>query len=447
MPAASRHRPAQRRALAAVLAAAAALGGQACDSSHPVPHSVVLVSLDTLRADHLGAYGYPRETSPNVDALAASGVLFERAITQASSTLPAHRSLFRSRDASRAGSGATLAEVLGANGFRTAAFTGGGNVSAAFGFGRGFERYVEDPRGLGEAFDDVEIWLRGHADERFLLFVHTYDIHLPYDPPPPYDERFAADYAGSIAGNRTRELLRKLRRHGEYARFEGRVDLDDEDRRKIVALYDGGIAYTDTFVGRLLLLLRELDLDDRTAIVVFSDHGEEFWEHGSVLHSHTLFQELVHVPLIFALPGKWRAGTRIDTTVRLMDVAPTVLELLGLAVPPSFEGRSLVGLMSGETTAHPPAASEIRDLRAWIEHPWKLIREGAGPDARVRLFHLVDDPGEQRDVSAAHGEVVARLRGAMDRASRSSGFVRDVELEDVGPDLRDQLEALGYVDE
>ena len=305
----------------------------ACDGELPEPRSIILISLDTLRADHLGTYGYERPTSPNIDALAASGIVFERAISQASSTLPAHRALFQSVPASEASPQNTaLAEVLGSHGLRTAAFTGGANISRAFGFDRGFSSYVDDPRGFGETFDAVEIWLRQNGQEPFFLFLHSYDIHLPYDPPPPFDTMFGEDYTGEIEGGRTREVLRRTRRLTEEG-WTDRAALTEADKERIVSLYDGGIRYTDQFIGRLTLLLRELSLADDTVVVLFSDHGEEFWEHDSVLHSHTLYDELIHVPLIVALPGSELAGTRVATTVRLMDIGPMLLDLLGIEDP------------------------------------------------------------------------------------------------------------------
>jgi arylsulfatase A-like enzyme len=376
--------------------------------------------------------------------------VFERAISQASSTLPSHRAFFQSRLPSRAGKGsAALAEVLARAGFRTAAFTGGGNVSRAFGFGRGFEEYHEDPRGLSRSFDEVEIWLRKHARERFLLFVHTYDIHLPYDPPPPYDAIFGRGYESGIDGSRTREVLGKLRKRKQYANFDGQIELSEDDKRRIIALYDGGILFTDQFVGRLSLLLRELGIEDSTVLVLFSDHGEEFWDHGSALHSHTLYQELLHVPLIVSVPGGWRSGTRIDETVRLMDVAPTLLEMLQVETPKSFEGQSLLGLMSGETSEHLPAMSEILDQKSWIRHPWKLMIQGVYPNVERKLYDLDSDPGERTDVRMDHPDTVAQLEAAMNLSAltRKSSFVREIEPEDAGPELLRQLEALGYLDE
>ena len=425
-----------------------AVGG--CTAEPPIPQSVILISLDTLRADHLGVYGYERPTSPNIDALAATGIVFEQALAQASSTLPSHRSLFRSRLPSKAeGTETTLAEVLTAHGLKTAAFTGGGNISAAFGFNRGFSSYVDDPRGFDQAFDAVEIWLRGHAEEPFFLFLHTYDIHLPYDPPAPYHERFGAAYQGPVHGRGTLEILRQARGFRGYPQGEGSHDLTDLDRKKIVDLYDGGILYTDTYIGRLLLLLRELGLREKTAVILFSDHGEEFWEHGSVLHSHTLYQELIHVPLIFSLPGNWRAGEHITQPVRLLDVAPTLLDLLQIPIPPTFEGRSLLGLMSGETQAPVTIAAEIKDWRARIDYPWKWIRRGYGPESQTELFNLESDPMEQYNLANQEPDLVDRFSNSAGSEGHSAGnsFVRDVEFEGVEKELRDQLEALGYVDE
>ena len=425
-----------------------AVGG--CTVEPPIPQSVILISLDTLRADHLGIYGYDRPTSPNIDALAETGIVFEQALAQASSTLPSHRSLFRSRLPSKAvGPETTLAEVLAAHGLKTAAFTGGGNVSAAFGFDQGFSSYVDDSRGFGRAFDAVEIWLRGHAEEPFFLFLHTYDIHLPYDPPAPYHEKFGAAYRGPVHGRGTLEILRQVRGFRGYKQDEDSLSLTDLDRTKIVDLYDGGILYTDTYIGRLLLLLRELGLREKTAVILFSDHGEEFWEHGSVLHSHTLYQELIHVPLIFSLPGNWQAGEHITQPVRLLDVAPTLLDLLQIPIPPTFEGRSLLSLMSGKAQEPVTIAAEIKDWRARIDYPWKWIRRGYGSESQTELFNLESDPMEKHNLADQEPELINRFSNSTEPKDRLelNPFVRHVDFEGVEGELRAQLEALGYVDE
>ncbi|MGY8804928.1 MAG: sulfatase-like hydrolase/transferase, partial [bacterium] len=199
------------------------------------PMNLVMIGLDTLRADHVGLYGYERPTTPNLDRFAEASVVFERTYSQASSTRPSHQSMFQSRPPSAAAANyLALAEVLLENGFRTAAFTGGGNISSRLGFARGFERYEERDTGLAGTLPMAAAWLREHRDERFFLFLHTYDIHLPYDPPEPYASMFSENYEGVVTGAETRSLLRRVR---ELDGFEGKsFDLETNDRERVVAL-------------------------------------------------------------------------------------------------------------------------------------------------------------------------------------------------------------------
>lgn len=403
-------------------------------------HGVVLLCLDTLRADHLGTYGYARDTSPAIDAFAATGVVFERAIAQAASTLPSHRALFQSRLASHADESApVLAEVLSREGFRTAAFTGGGNVSAAFGFGRGFERYDEDRGGLAASLPKVEAWLRAGAGERFFLFLHTYDVHLPYDPPPPFATMFGEPYDGPVTGANSRALLRAQR--GLDGTDASPAPLTRADRERIVGLYDGGIRYTDGQVARLLALLDELGLAATTAVVLLSDHGEEFLDHGSWIHSHTVFDELVRVPLVFRVPG--REPSRVDAQVRLLDVAPTLLDLVGVEAPDAWTGRSLGSAIDGSAVAPRPAVSEMGRWQALALPPWKLVR-GVGP---TRLFDLASDPGEQRDLAAREPERAEELEGALSLAlGEQRGPVEALEEGPADAALTERLRELGYIE-
>jgi len=416
----------------------------ACGKAEPPkPRSAILVSLDTLRADHLGCYGYARETSPHIDALAGEGILFEHAIAQATSTLPSHRSLFQSRPASRIRSrGLTLAQTLSRRGLKTAAFTGGGNVAGKLGLGAGFDVYGEYPEGLSAAYPEMERWLRRNGGAPFFLFLHTYDVHLPYDPPPPFDTLYYPEYPGSVTGRGTRDLLRKIRRLPSKA---GESLVSDEDREKIVALYDGGIRYTDEFIGRLRGLLHELGLEDDTVVVLLSDHGEELWDHGSVIHAHALYEEQVRVPLIWRLPESEFPGRRVSATVRLLDVAPTLLDLLGVEAPEDFLGESLLPVLRGSETPALSALSEIRLLKSWTSFPWKLHTDQRS--GRARLFHLERDPEERTDVSDDNPEVVSALRSQM-RAyleGRTSTDVPEIEPGIEDEELLKQLRALGYV--
>ena len=402
----------------------------------------MLLCLDTLRADHLGAYGYERPTSPSIDALALESVVFERAIAHAASTLPSHRALFQSRLASHARPDApVLAEVLQAAGFRTAAFTGGGNVSAELGFGRGFERYDEDREGLLTALPQLEQWLAEHGHERFFVFLHTYDIHLPYDPPPPFDTMFGADYMGPIDGGNSREVLRRQR--GLDGARPARP-LSAADRERIVGLYDGGIRYTDGLVRALRETLSRLGLAEDTLLVLYSDHGEEFGEHGSWIHSHSLYDELVRVPLIWHQPGVVPA--RVASQVRLMDVAPSLLTAVGVPVPSVFAGESFLPLLTGGPAPHRPAVSEMQRRKSVTVWPWKLIGDG---DV-FELYDLSRDPLEQTDRAAGEPQRVAELRAVIGQAlggsTDSPVVVRETEAQTPSPALEARLRELGYLE-
>ncbi|MGH0035996.1 MAG: sulfatase [Myxococcota bacterium] len=431
------------------------LGLLACPGAEPVgpesPPNLVLVSLDTLRADHLGLYGYARDTSPNLDALADRSVVFEMALSHSSHTAPAHRALFQARTVSRTTqTHPVLAEVLAEAGYQTAAFTGAGKVSAKLGFDRGFQHFEEEIRGFGASFPRIESWIEAEASPPFFLFLHTYDVHLPYDPPPPFDTLFSDDYEGPVAGPRTREIVRKVLRYGEYEDYEGELELTPEDRAEMVALYDGGIRYTDRFIARLEAALRARGVWDDTVVAIVSDHGEEFWDHDSLAHGLTLYQEVLHVPLILRLPGAFgadSAGRRVAEPVRLMDLAPTLLELAGVEPPDAFRGRSLVPLLDGEALPAAFFLGEIDQATALVRHPWKLIR-------RPRLQHselylLSEDPGEVDDLAEARPGRTRELEGELRRLMKAPdrGRVEPVNPARVDDDeLREQLRALGYVE-
>lgn len=407
--------------------------------------NLILISLDTLRPDHLGLYGYSRATSPNLDRFAQRAVVFERATAQASSTRPSHQSLFLSKPPSTAAlGGLALAEVLAEQGFRTAAYTGGGNISSKLGFARGFEVYEENSAGLASELPKAAAWLRTHRDERFFLFLHTYDIHLPYDPPEPHYSMFTQPYNGPVRGDNSRPILR--REAGLNKEVSEPVELDASDREHVVSLYDGGIHYTDAQLAHLFALIEELKLEDDTAIVFFSDHGEEFWEHGSVIHSRTLYQELIHVPLLIHAPGL--APARISTIVPMMDVSPTLLELLGMEPPSEFEGRTLAPLITGQEAQdqHRTVVSEQRSLKSMLEFPWKLVRDEASGE--VSLFDLASDPGEHNNLASTQPEVLARLNKQL--SDRFKGHldtaVPEVQPGIEDPELLERLRVLGYIE-
>lgn len=420
------------------------------------PPVVLLVSLDTLRPDHLGAYGYERPTSPSIDRFRRDAVLFENAIATAPSTLPSHASMLTSlltrqhgalftRGSRLDGGAVTLAEILRSAGFATASFNGGGQLAPEWGLDRGFDRY-ESERSLlagGDAYrDDVDRfghtvaraipWIDEHAAESFFLFLHSYEVHHPYTPTRGRLARFDSGYEGLLPPEISVELLVSVN--------SGARQIDDSDLGHIVAAYDAEISSADEAFGELIEHLQSQGLYDRALIIVTSDHGEEFAEHGVVgWHSHSLYDELLRVPLIVKLPGSKRAGETVTETVSMLDLAPTVLGVLGLAAPDSFLGRNL--FPSCASVASPVAAvSEIdtagSPVTAIRDADWKLYQE--------MLFDLESDAGERTDVAAEHAEIARRLaerrREALEaRPAAAPDVVR------LAPEAVERLRALGYL--
>ena len=424
----------------------------------PTVRNLVLVSLDTLRADRLGVYGYERDTSPRLDAFAREAFVFERAQSAGNATVGAHHALFQSRPASRAiaqkETAPTLAGLLRDRGWRTAGFTDGGTMSRAMGFARGFQRFDDGNHGLAESLPKALAWIDevGTGSAPFYLFLHSFDVHLPYDPPPPWDHRFGSDYRGPVTGPSTQPLLRSIRQI-----FEGRnvapVELGPADRERVSALYDGEIAKSDALLGQLLARLDAAPLRDDTLVVVLSDHGEEFWEHGSVLHSHTLYQELLHVPLLVRVPAWRERAHRIDRRVSMLDLLPTLLELLDVAAPPGLQGRSLVPLMREPDAALAPMGLLSEgypfglNQQALVAGRFKLIR--TLPTGRVELYDLEQDPGEQNDLAGARARLRERMLAALDQQlpvavpAPEDPLARPDQLD---PDTRRRLRELGYID-
>jgi arylsulfatase A-like enzyme len=325
------------------------------------------VLLDTLRADRLSVYGHSRETSPNIDRLAMRGVLFEQAVTSAPWTLPATVSLLTGeyptarvfdRRLQR-----SLVERIRDAGFATGAFVEGGFVSEQFGFGRGFEHFSEfltytrrDPAAslgskkaaavhdIGETFGAAIDWLEAHSDLPFFLLVHTYEVHIPYTR-LDYAEELERGSLPRLFGFREAQEAVQQRR-------------SPTERRYIGALYDGGVRTADHHVGRLLEALRRVGRSHDTLVVVTSDHGEDLGHRPdgrAGFHGHTLYDELVRVPLIVFDPTRDFSVKRVFTQVRTLDVLPTVLERLGITAAEEIHGRSLVPLMEGLEVEHRPA--------------------------------------------------------------------------------------------
>lgn len=430
-----------------VLAAAAVAVQVAAPQPPPGAPNVILVVVDTLRADHLGMYGYTaRNVSPHLDALARESVVYENAMSTASWTTPAVAAILTGRYPRRLGYRETpayleprelsIAEKFRSLGFRTHAVVSNVIASRAVGFDAGFESMDESAVGghmnvSSETVTDHAIeWMEAHRSRPFLLYVHYFDPHFAYRMHRQAD--FAAGYHGQLR----EELI-----HSEFSlRLPG---MSREDVDYVVASYDSEIAYTDAHIGRLLDRLRELGIHDRTMIVFTADHGEELAERGDhfIGHGRTVYQEQLHVPLIVKRPKGGGAGTRVAALVSTLDIAPTLFAAIGAKAPPS---QPMDGTPLDDPDADRTFYGETRrdvDKRAVFHRQWKLIVDRL--DDTSALFDLAADPGELRNVSADHPQVEARLKTALDEWETSAGdragsSVRFSEHE------QERLKALGY---
>jgi arylsulfatase A-like enzyme len=422
--------------------------------------NIILISLDALRVDHLGCYGYSRDTSPEMDRLAESGVRFDWAICQAPTTLPSHMSTLTSfyptvhgvkMGRRLAGWRLTLAEYLRENGYRTAGCTGGGYMRASYGFGQGFELYDDAYKSSKRSLPKIMHWLdTGLADGPFFLLFHTYDIHSPYNSPEPWKEMFTdPDYDGDFQPSSSE--LERVRKQVESNPARGH-GLSQEDIDFIVSRYDAGIRWVDHWIGRLVRGLDERGLLESTWIVITADHGEEFTEHGAFLHGK-LYLTCAHVPLIISGPGAERERRTIPEIVELIDLMPTFLDLAGIAPVDTLQGRSLLPLINGVETDW--------DNLAFSEHHTKGGRRSVVSPAlhiltslehgEVEVYDYRADPMEQSqlDDPSRAGEV-RDLFTLLQEWSRTQILLSErqggTERAEIDLETIEQLRALGYID-
>jgi arylsulfatase A-like enzyme len=432
----------------------------------PAKNVVVLV-IDTLRADKLRPFNPDtRVKTPAVDRFASEGVVFELAQSPENWTKPSVASILtglhpqthqqKTGESALPSSALLLSEHLGDQGFATGSFIANGYVSDRFGFDQGWDDYSNYIRDGGsteakDVFEKAGNWIESHQGERFFAYIQTIDPHVPYDPPGEYVRMYdAEEYSGQVKPRLTGDLLEKAKRRPP------KVVFDPRDKRRIAALHDGEITQHDKFFGAFLDRLTALGLAEDTLIVVTSDHGEEFDDHGSWGHGHSIYQELLHVPLMFRLPNRLPAGGRVSDAVSTLDVSSTVTELLGVPPMPANEGHALVSMMIGEPSSHPAVAfSDFQDdRRVMTTREWKFILRG---NLTSTLFDLNADPGETTQLDASAFPVgrrysrmlLGQFLGATDRgdwlsAEQKSGTRLEREDAEMDDTIRDQLRALGY---
>lgn len=428
------------------------------------PKNVVLIIVDTLRADHLGLYGYERPTSPRIDAAARDGTVFEHAFATSSWTLPSVGSMLTglfpshhragvavgavAREASRKGrfqplaeGFPTLAQLLSAKRFSTAAIMNNAFLSPRFGIDRGFEVYDHEGgskrkiRRADEVVDRALEWLDAVAGGPFFLTLHLFDPHIDYDPPPPFRGRFS----GKPEAEKFHEDLKVIRRRirdGESIDWDSLVDSYDEE-----------ILFVDDQVGRFLDALASRSLGDDTVVILVSDHGEEFSDHGGFEHGHSMYNELLRVPLIIWHPEV--PGGRLAEPVTLVDLVPTILDSVGQPIPGHLPGRSLLPIMTGSRWREPRLLIGEQTLygperRAAIRWPLKVISETrTGADS---LFELENDFQEREDLATTDPSVTAELARRLNEELESLAAMAEGDEVELDEETLENLRSLGYID-
>lgn len=432
--------------------------------------NLLVITIDTLRADHLGCYGYFRDTSPTIDALARDSILFNRCLVPVAQTLPSHLSLMTGvypiehgvisnlekpggQNYSSTPQLRTLAEFLREHGYRTAGFVSATPLKRESGIAAGFDHFSQPDhaRRLGAETTEAALeWLGEKPAEPFFAWVHYFDPHAPYDAPSPYDRQFTTDE--KLEASLTQ---RKVPPRVQKQRSDKRVVPEEDawDTRKAVNGYDGEIRYTDEQVKTLLARLREAGLSERTLIVLTGDHGEGLGQHGVVMHD-AIWDEQLHVPLIIHVPG--RSAQRVTAAMRSIDILPTVLALMpGLPAEPFIKQcRGSDALNRTEPVdlfAQEPQGR--RDARTLVSGEWKLVVE----DKVARLFHLPTDPFELKDVAKEKPEVAAQLKQRLaelveGQITAAKRYLADRPTARESPDgagdvkRREELHGLGYIE-
>jgi len=440
--------------------------------------SIVLVLIDTLRADYLGTYGFAGDVSPRIDRFAQEAIVFENAFSQAPWTKPSIATLFTSLHPKQHGVSAhgsqfltetgaelrasalprralTLAEGLRRAGYETAAFVANPWIRQGLGFAQGFDTFEEET-GATPVFADAILakarkWLAERSSEKpFFLYLHFMDIHGPYDPPA--DDVRAVQDSGSLGARRALRREELDRRRGYLMKAPWTTRPEGRRLETWRGRYAAGVRALDREIGGFLDDLAARGLLDDSVVVITSDHGEELLDHGDFDHGNTLYDEQIHVPLVVRLPGGAGGGRRVDDVVGLIDVMPTLLGLAGSEVSPKLAGRDLGVLLEGKSFAGSEIAISAGvkrrpELESVRTRTHKLVRDGK--TGETALFDLAADPGESRDLSATAPQVRAALEKAL--SVHGAEIARSPILEKrrarVGRRTADKLRSLGYLED
>ncbi|UCD83237.1 MAG: sulfatase, partial [Deltaproteobacteria bacterium] len=399
--------------------------------------NIILALVDALRPDHLGCYGYSRETSPNIDRIAREGVIFSNAISQASWTWPSVASLFTSLYPSQhkvtkifgyplSNSLTTLAEIMRDEGYTTGVISSNLCISEVFQFDQGFDYFNKRCSSFG-CGDDAECitnqiltWLEMNYDSSFFIYLHYMDPHAPFDPP---------------------------------SLFKGIIDKPNNfnNINRIISNYNGDIRFVDYHMGKLLSKLRELGMDDNTLFIIIADHGEEIYEHGGIAHGPTLYEEVLRIPVIFRYPALFPKGKVVEEIIQTIDIAPTILDVAGIQEFKDMEGSSLLPLLSDKDRSlksivfSETGKFRVRGKMTLQSKRWKLISDYS--NTKIELYDLHNDPYESHNLISEESELVLDLLKSMNCIQKSLEFSEQPPEEKVkiNEEMKERLRSLGYI--
>lgn len=433
----------------------------------PVKHNVVVMVIDTLRRDALGCYGNPRGLSPRIDAIAAEGIRFDRAISTSGWTLPAVASLLTGAwPTVHGGLGKktaltpirdelpTAAECFRESGFNTLGVANAAFVSPLLHLDRGFDVYDHrhaynwEIRRADESIDTALRLMRAHQEESNFVFIHLFDPHLDYDPPPGYVTKFTGGRQEPAPPLSMKMCLAMEGNDGDQPPAPQDVDY-------VEGVYYGEVNFVDVHVGRLVDELKAMGMYERTTLIITADHGEEFWEHNGFEHGHTLYDELIRIPLIMKLPAAVRPVKGvISGQVRLLDVMPTVFDLLGMETPPSFVGRSLMPFVMGQQQEDLIAFSESTlykgDKLSWRTDRYKYVYDlNPQGEQQAELYDWRSDPAETQNIIEEQPQIAAELHQQLiqfyEQLKAQTQTMSHPAVVNMSPKVIESLRSLGYI--
>jgi arylsulfatase A-like enzyme len=456
-----------KAALLMTLVGTALIIPQGCKRKPP-PTNVILIIIDTVRKDHVSAYRYERQTTPSLDALAKEGVLFENAKAASPWTCPSIASILTGQNPSTHMAGVhldppemedrrlsimnesivTIAEIFQQKGYSTIGFFENPFVDPAFGFHRGFDIYDYSPgdntniRRANVVVARAVRWLeeRGKSKKGFFMVIHLFDPHLAYDPPPEFMAIYTLGYQGKLKPPFDPEL-KDIR--------EGKTRLSEQDKKFAIGLYDGEIAFCDSCLGQLFDYLKTNNLYDQSLIIATADHGEEFWEHSSFEHGHTMHWELLDVPLIIRFPHALHAGKVIKDRISLADIGPSIFGFMGWSLPIKTDGVSFITQHHTiRVLSHIVIAENVHfgpQQQCFYEKNYKMIINEFG---RIELYDLEKDPLEMKNIFGKKKDLPEQMKKQIEYMAEKMKELLEQPKQDakIDHETKRKLKALGYLE-